>query len=196
MGDHREIADAEIICLIIGGDTDLYSEIVSRYQGKIYGCAYAIMQNTHDASDVTQEVFVRFYRNIEQFDIRRPLLPYLLAIAVNCTRNLFRDRKMKFVESEEESRDIMESISDNAPNPVEALSIAENKKRIRSMVHKLPVSMREICALFYLSEKSCSEVAVILDISESAVKTALHRARKKLLENHLGEWKNENAYGM
>ncbi|OGV39062.1 MAG: hypothetical protein A2X48_18050 [Lentisphaerae bacterium GWF2_49_21] len=196
MEEINTLADSEIICLVIKGDTELYSEIVRRYQSKIYGCAYAIMQNSHDASDVTQEVFVRFYRNIEQFDTRRPLSPYLLAIAVNCTRNLFRDRKMKFVENEEESKDIIEGISDSSPNPIEALSISEKSQRIRMMVHKLPVSIREICALFYLSEKSCSEVARILNISESSVKTGLHRARKKLLENYVKDWSRENAYGL
>lgn len=191
-----QASDSEIIQRVAGGDTEMFSEIISRYQSKIYGCAYAIMQNPHDAADVTQEVFVRFFRNIDQFDTRRPLSPYLLAIAVNCTRNIFRDRKMKFVESEDESRDIIENISDHAPNPVEAMSISEKNRRIRELVGKLPVSMREICALFYLSEKSCAEVAQILDISESSVKTGLHRARKKLLESYTRGWDGENAYGM
>ncbi|HCE45416.1 MAG TPA: hypothetical protein DET40_17900 [Lentisphaeria bacterium] len=196
MNEVNENSDSEIIGQVIRGDTDLYAEIIRRYQGRIYSCAYAITQNSHDASDVAQEVFVRFYKNIEQFDTRRPLSPYLMTIAINCTRNLFRDRKMKFVENEEESRDIMENISDSSPNPVEAMTISEKSHKIRQMVDNLPVSMREICALFYLSEKSCAEVAQILNISESSVKTGLHRARKKLLENYTRDWNRENAYGM
>jgi len=200
MNKINENSDSEIIVQVIHGDTELYAEIIRRYQGRIYSCAYAITQNSHDAADVAQEVFVRFYKNIEQFDTRRPLSPYLMTIAINCTRNLFRDRKMKFVESEEENKDIMENISDSSPNPVEAISIAEKSSKIREMVNNLPISMREICALFYLSEKSCSEVAQILNISESSVKTGLHRARKKLLENYNRDynrdWNRGNAYGM
>ncbi|MBN1864014.1 MAG: sigma-70 family RNA polymerase sigma factor, partial [Victivallales bacterium] len=53
---------------------------------------------------------------------------------------------------------------------------------VRTLVSRLPVKLREVCTLYYLSECSCAQIASILGMNENAVKVSLHRVRKKLLE--------------
>jgi len=74
--------------------------------------------------------------------------------------------------------------------PGKEMSRQEKHLAIREMVTQLPDSLREICSLFYLAQCSCKDISSILNISESNVKVGLHRARKKLLENGIGQWRS------
>ena len=179
--------DAAVIRKVVDGDTDAFRELVERYQDGVYSYAYSITRNTADARDITQEVFIRFFRNMEQFDARRPLSPYLLTITVNTARNLFRKNKRLVYSEDWASYDQMEVLSGEVPAPADAIMAEERNDRVRLMLDRLPLRMREVCSLFYLSGNSCAEVAAILQTNENAVKVALHRARKKLLEISISE---------
>jgi len=183
MANEAEQNDAAIIAEVLQDNPDAYCRIVLAYQQRIYACAYGITRNQADAGDVTQEVFIRFYRHLEQFDSRRPLAPYLYKIAVNCSRNVLRKRQSHAMTPIDE----MKSLVDEKPGPADKLAGAEKAQLVRSLIDELPVTLREVCSLFYLSECSCSEVAGVLEMSENAVKVALHRARKKLLQACLAE---------
>jgi RNA polymerase sigma-70 factor, ECF subfamily len=167
-----------LIAEITGGDTQKFRELVERYQQRIFNCAYGITRNKEDASDITQVVFVKFYRNISQFDPNRPLAPYLLKIAVNCSRNELRKRHVHTALDEVEY-----AVENFEPSPLERLASREKADFLHVLINELPVTLREVCSLFYLSECSCAEVAGILRMTENAVKVSLHRVRKKLLEN-------------
>lgn len=170
------VEEKALITQIIAGDADKFRLLVQRYQQRIFNCAYGITRNKDDAADITQEVFIKFYRNINQFDPDRPLVPYLLKIAVNCSRNELRKRHLHSSWETEEY-----AIEDFEPSPMEQLAGKEKAEFLRILINELPVKLREVCSLFYLSECSCAEVAGILKMNENAVKVSLYRIRKKLL---------------
>lgn len=182
MPDIPEQSDAEVIKAILSGDKEAFRGILSKYQSRVYSMAYAITQNAEDASEVAQDVFIRFYRNIEQFDSRRPLLPYLLKITVNRSRDILRMRMQSAKYFKATEMENLERISDLSPNPFENIANSERTEKIRELIGKLPLMLREIMTLFYLSERSCIEVAEILSISENSVKVGLYRARRKIIE--------------
>ena len=93
-----------------------------------------------------------------------------MRIAVNCSRNISGTRRGW--EPLEETSEIVKPADATAP---------ERHAAVRELVERLPQTLREVCALFYFAEHSCREVAEILQMNESAVKVALHLARKKLL---------------
>lgn len=161
---------------IIKGHTNKFRILVQNYQQRIFNCAYGITRNKEDAGDVTQDVFIKFFRNINQFDPNRPLAPYLLKIAVNCSRNELRKRHYHANIDEVEY-----AVEDFESSPLEQLAGREKAEFLHILINELPITLREVCSLFYLSECSCSEVAGILKMSENAVKVSLHRVRKKLL---------------
>jgi len=147
-----------------------------------------VTRNSADAADVTQETFIRFHRNAVQFDPGRPLKPYLVTIAMNCARNVLRSRRrMATVDSTAE--ETVTHIADVRPTPEHEMARGERHHAIRMLVDSLPQRLREVCSLFYLGERSCAEIAGVLEMSESAVKVALHRARKKLAESGIREWR-------
>jgi RNA polymerase sigma factor (sigma-70 family) len=181
--------DLTVLNLVLNGDKDSYRVIVEKYRNKVYSCAFSVCKNETDAADISQEVFIRFYNNIEQFDVRRPLLPYLLKISVNCGRNLIRKRTRLAENLDAESDIELDLLATHEKTPLSGMLHSEKLQRVREMVESLPVNLREVCSLFYLSECSCTEVAGILNISESSVKVSLFRARKKLFSSFSREWR-------
>lgn len=176
--DHNIVEEKSLIADIINGETDKFRILVQKYQQRIFNCAYGITRSKEDAGDVTQEVFIKLFRNIVQFDPNRPLAPYLLKIAVNCSRNELRKRH-----AHTNLDDIEYAVEDFESSPLEKLAGRERAEFLHVLINELPVTLREVCSLFYLSECSCAEVAGILKMSKNAVKVSLHRVRKKLLES-------------
>ena len=178
-----EPTDEAIVRRVLQGDTAAYRLIVDRYQDVMFACALAITTNAADAQDAAQEAFIRLYRALNQFDLSRPLKPYLLRIAVNCSRTIVATRRHW-----QPLEEMPEPVAERPDSAVEACS-AEQRAAVRTLINRLPQTLREVCSLFYLADHSCREVAEILQMNETAVKVALHRARKKLLELGLNEWR-------
>ena len=140
-----------------------------------------------DAADAAQESFIRLHRNLAQYDPRRPLKPYLLTIVANCSRTLL-SRRARWVEPATHDEPFAEVVDPAAP-PAESIARGERSLAIHAMIDALPQTLREVCALFYFGGCSCREVGDMLAMSETAVKVALHRARKRLLSQGIGDWK-------
>lgn len=175
-----EPTDAAVVQRVLQGDSPAYRIVVERYQDLVFACAMTITANAADAQDAAQESFLRLYRHLDQYDPRRPLKPYLLRIAVNCSRNIVAARR-RWQPLEELSAPMAELVDSGVSPAMDAVD-TERRAAVRALVNRLPQTLREVCSLFYLADHSCKEVADILQMSESAVKVALHRARKKLLE--------------
>ena len=182
-----EPTDELIVRQVLNGDTAAYRLLVERYQDVAFACALAITTNAADAQDAAQEAFIRLYRALRQFDLARPLKPYLLRIVVNCSRTIVVGRRRW--QAPETLPTLEATVPDSAPTPVAAALGDEQRAAVRTLVNQLPQTLREVCSLFYLAEHSCREVAEILQMNETAVKVALHRARKKLLELGLTDWR-------
>jgi RNA polymerase sigma-70 factor (ECF subfamily) len=185
----NDMSDAAVIARVLRGDDSAFGELVVRYQGMVFGCTRAITRNHADAADAAQEAFIRLYRHMEQFDPRRPLKPYLLRIATNCAHNAVARRPRTAPQLEDGADPALDSVPDAGPGPEQSMAIRERRVAVRSVVEALPGRLREVCALFYLADCACAEVAQILHMSETAVKVALHRAREKLKQGvALAEW--------
>jgi RNA polymerase sigma-70 factor (ECF subfamily) len=186
----RNRGDAELIRAARAGDHEAFRELVRRYQRPVFACAWSIVRHAADAADVCQETFIRFHRNLDQCDSRRPLKPYLLTMACNCARNFRRDRDRSRQEmAGEEAAAAVQRVADCRPGPARQAMIGEKRAAVQRLVARLPETLRDVCSLFYLSGRDCREVAGLLSMSEAAVKVALHRARKRLLESGAREWR-------
>ena len=175
--------DSKLIAGVLSGDEQSFRSLLTHYQSAVFACTMAITRHSDDASDAAQEAFIRFYKNIDQFDSSRPLKPYIMRIAANCSRNLIA-KKLRQERLLEEDL----TLSASAASPQLALIKGERNQAIRKLVDQLPGTLREVTSLFYLADCSCKEVAEILEMTESAVKVALHRSRKRLF-NDMQEWR-------
>src|SRR3989449_1237490 len=85
-------AAGQLIRQATGGDLEAFEELVRRLQRRVYGFAYQHLRDLDEAHDLTQEIFVKLYRNLARYDAARPFEPWFWKLAANTTINYRRRR--------------------------------------------------------------------------------------------------------
>src|SRR5712664_2666040 len=88
----RALAAGQLITQATGGDLDAFEELVRRLQRRVYGFAYQHLRDLDEAYDLTQEIFVKLFRNLARYDVERPFEPCFCTLAANTTINYRRKR--------------------------------------------------------------------------------------------------------
>jgi RNA polymerase sigma-70 factor (ECF subfamily) len=179
--------EAELVARLQSGDQTAYAQLVEEHASKIYRLALRMMGNEADAEDVLQETFLSAFKSIDRFESRSSLSTWLYRIASNAA--LMRLRR---VEPDQVSVDepIERDDGDAVPRqlfdfcclPEEVLLRDEARAEMDRAVEELPPSLRSVFVLRDIEGLSTEETANALDLSISAVKSRLMRARLKLRE--------------
>lgn len=176
--------DEELIEKILKGKTELYEEIIKRYQNKVYSTVYSYVRDSEEAKDLTQEIFIKIYNNLSNFKNMSRFSTYLYRVAVNCCIDWTRKKRLKTVSvmfyQEDSEIEIYEYITDLSCNPEQLLLKQENISIIRKEINNLPEIYRTIMIMFYFQDFSPQEIADILEILRKTVDTRLYRARNML----------------
>ncbi len=152
-----------------------FEDLVARYDRRIYNLALRLARNPDDAWDVTQETFVRAFKNWDRFEGRSSAYTWLCQIAINLCRNRARDREHW---SDEPVDD--EALESPGPTPEAALQKAHLSEKIRRAIDSLPGDYRVVSVLRDLQGLTYQEIAEAAGISVDMVKTRLARARAML----------------
>ena len=169
------------------GDRAEFARLVDKYHEMIYRLAIKMVNNPQDAEDILQETFIKAYRHLEKFDGRSSLSTWLYRIATNEALMFLRRQKPDMV-SVDETLDTGEGeveplkIVDWSSLPEDELMSAEAQVYLDKAVEKLSPSLRVVFVLRDIQSLSTRETADVLNISETAVKTRLSRARLQLRE--------------
>ncbi|MCK4897736.1 MAG: sigma-70 family RNA polymerase sigma factor [Anaerolineales bacterium] len=169
------------------GDRAEFARLVDKYHEMIYRLAIKMVNNPQDAEDILQETFIKAYRHLEKFDGRSSLSTWLYRIATNEALMFLRRQKPDMV-SVDETLDTGEGeveplkIVDWSSLPEDELMSAEAQVYLDKAVEKLSPSLRVVFVLRDIQSLSTRETAEVLNISETAVKTRLSRARLQLRE--------------
>lgn len=154
--------------------------MVETYSNRIYRLALRYTGDREEAEDLTQETFLRVYKNLSKFDRSKSAGPWIFKIATNLCRNYLRQRNRVFFE---EDSDALNLKTKNSP---EALFIEkEAGLEIAAALDELPLSYREIILLKTVAGLSYKQIGETLDLNLSLVKNRLYRGRimlKKILE--------------
>src|SRR5437899_1972578 len=180
--DPRAMSDAprsealpagQLVRQATGGDIDDFEELIRRLQRRVYGFAFQHLRDRHEAHDLTQEIFVRLYRNLGRYDLDRPFEPWFWKLAANTTINYRRKRVPLPAEPTEDAVDLSASLHAHDPTLVEALAQLDPSYRLPILLH-------------YYADLSLEQLSRTLNLSVPAVKSRLHRARAQL-RNSLAE---------
>ena len=169
------------------GDRAEFARLVDKYHEMIYRLAIKMVNNPQDAEDILQETFIKAYRHLEKFDGRSSLSTWLYRIATNEALMFLRRQKPDMI-SVDETLDTGEGeleplkIVDWSSLPEDELMSAEAQVYLDKAVEKLSPSLRVVFVLRDIQSLSTRETADVLNISETAVKTRLSRARLQLRE--------------
>jgi RNA polymerase sigma-70 factor (ECF subfamily) len=168
------VSDEQLIKSSKSGDKAAVSQLYERYVDRIYRyVAYRVPVD--DAEDLTAEVFVRMVEGLATFEYTgAPFESWLYRIAAARIADFHRLRARKPI------GDIDESMSDSSPQPEERLMDEQEQKRVREALLQLDPEDQQLLILRFVERKSHKEVAEIMEKNEAAIRTAQHRALKKL----------------
>jgi len=167
------------------GDTRAFSQLVRRYEGKIFRLAQHITQNREDAEDVLQETFLKAYEHLDQFQGNSKFYTWIVRIAVNQSLMKLRKRKSDKSVSMDETVDtgedtVAREIAAWDENPEQRYSREEINKILETAIDSLAAPYRAVFVLRDVEDLSTEETAEALDLSIPAVKSRLLRARLQL----------------
>ena len=179
--------ESVLVALAKGGDARAFSELVRRYERKIFRLAKHITQSQEDAEDVLQETFLKAYEHLDDFQGNSKFYTWVVRIAVNESLMKLRKRKTDRTVSLDDSIDtgeetIVREIAVWEGNPEERYSQEELREILEKAIDSLRPAFRTVFLLRDVEELSTEETAAALELSIPAVKSRLLRARLQLRE--------------
>ena len=160
------------------GDLAAFEELVRRNEKRVYAVALRSSGSPEDAADITQEVFLRAWRSIEDFRGDSGFSTWLFRITANLCVDFARHRQAQPQTQPLTGEDDAERpIPDTAPTPEEHLENSELGRELAAALDEISEEHRRIVLLRDVSGLSYTEIAEVLEISEGTVKSRLSRAR-------------------
>ncbi len=167
--------DHALLARYRNGDREAFAELVVRYQRPVYNAAFWILRKAEDASDVTQDVFLKVAEQLDDYDPDYKFFSWIYRIAVNESLNLLRRSRR-----EEALDDDVDLPASEREDPERKVGEAQLKRRIQEAMMRMSTNDRMVLSLRHFSECSYEEIGQILDIDEKTVKSRLFEARRRL----------------
>lgn len=166
------------------GDHAAFRQLVERHQNAVIGTVAKMLGNAAESEDIAQQVFLRIWRNAKRYRPDAKFTTYLFTITRNLvyneTRRRSRKKEVSSDEREENSNLTVEASPDRQPDA--ELLQAELQRKVDEAIASLPETQRMAVVLRRYEQLSYEEIAVVLKLSVSAVKSLLFRARTSLRE--------------
>lgn len=178
--------DLALVARVQAGEMAAFDALTRKYRERIYSIVYNITSNREDASDLTQDAFVKAFTSISRFKGKSSFFTWLYRIAVNCAlthikKNRFR-RFFSFDNIDEEMAptEIVENLSQKDPGGDRTSQLSELQEKLNEALQKLSPKHRTVVILFEIEGLSHQEIAEIMHTSEGTVRSRLHYAKAQL----------------
>ncbi|NLO05467.1 MAG: sigma-70 family RNA polymerase sigma factor [candidate division WS1 bacterium] len=189
MAKARELSQSDVEALVErskAGDRRAFGLLVDEYKDRIYNYVSRMLNDPHEAEDVTQEAFLRAYRSLPRFRGASSFHTWLYRIASNLAIDVVRKRKRSEptysldepLESEDGEYD--REIPDSNLSPESRTSTRETRLAVRRAIMDLPEKLRDVMILYELQGETYEDIAEILDVPLGTVKSRLFNARNRL----------------
>ena len=162
------------------GSDEAFTYIVETYQTPVYNLCYRMLGHAQAAEDAAQETFLRAYQHLHRYDIKRSFATWLLSIAAHYCIDRLRKRKLPVFSVDEDEESTFEIPDIQALHPETETVRGEQRGQVHQLVQTLEETDRAAIVMRYWYEFSEKEIAESLNLTVSAVKSRLHRARKQL----------------
>ncbi len=177
--------DRELIEAVRGGDPSAYRGLVERYQGRVYALLCGMVRDREEARDLTQEAFIRAYRQLDRFRGDAGFYTWLYRIAMNVAIDHLRRQRSRRQEAFEEgvaARDGDGAIdpAHSRADPSRAVERQQIGEAIFQALEKLSDEHRQVILLREVEGLSYREIAEVMEIPEGTVMSRLFYARRKL----------------
>lgn len=171
------------------GDPRAFEALVKRYRHRIFALALHMTGSPSDADDITQDAFVRAFRNVHRFEGRSEFFTWLYRIALNRALNQRRDEKRRRTTDLDDPRVVVAVAVDSGGDPARALELREAYVCLVRAFDRLSPLLKTTVALTTMQGLSYPEAAVVLETTEGTIAWRIHEARKQMREaiaSHFG----------
>ena len=185
--------DTQVVAALVRrcrhGDAAAWEELVGSYHRRIYNLCYRFTSSADDAEDLTQEVFIKIYRSLDQYETHKgAFLPWLTTLTRNLLVDHFRRSKqerltdsMDATQTDDEAGPTLaDRLADSGPAPDAGLQTQERQKMVQAALQKLSPELREAVILRDLQDMDYRDIAQVLKVPEGTVKSRINRGRTEL----------------
>jgi RNA polymerase sigma-70 factor (ECF subfamily) len=190
--------DEALMARVAHGRHDAFEVLLTRYEGAVTTFCYSFVRDFSLAEDLAQETFLRVFRSAKRYRPQAKFSTWLYKIAANLCINALKKGKLRQALSldapvgmDEDGAKILEKFAGDDPQPVNEVQNRELQGIIRAAIDRLPEEQRTTLIMVEYHHLSYKEIADILDVTVSAIKMRIKRARENLretlkgLEHHL-----------
>jgi RNA polymerase sigma-70 factor, ECF subfamily len=170
-------SDLQVVVALQQGDSNALSIVYDRYGTAVYRLALRMLTNSTEAEDLTQEVFLAFWRGVAKYDPQRgTLLVFLLTIT--------RSRALNRLQQQTSQHNLQQRFGNHLPTipsqpGMESVVLTELSERMGKALQQLPIAQKQVLEMAYYEGKSQSKIAEELDLPLGTIKT---RSRQGLLK--------------
>jgi RNA polymerase sigma factor (sigma-70 family) len=185
-------ADLTVVKQVQAGDVAAFDRLILKYRERVFGVVYNLTANREDASDLTQDTFIKAFQSINRFQGHCSYFTWLYKIAINTTlSHLRKNRARSFFSLEKITEDgtntqVIDQLTDKKGADRDAC-LQELKEKLNEALQKLSIPHRTVITLFEIDGLSHSEIAEVMGCSEGTVRSRLHYA-KQFLQGELGKY--------
>lgn len=191
------LADADDLALVSAlreGAEEAYETLLLRFQQPVYNLALRLLNDSTDAADIVQEVFLKVFRNVDHFRGQSSLKTWIFRIAINEAHNQrrwffrHRHREVGMDEEHDDGRCQAEVLADSGQSPFDYVFDREKQVLIEEALARISPTFRAAVVLRDITDLSYEEIAEVLQVSLGTVKSRILRGREALrqeLQNRL-----------
>jgi RNA polymerase sigma-70 factor, ECF subfamily len=176
--------DARTMAARVRADEETLAALVSEYAGTLYRVSFSVLRNAADAEDAVQEAFLRVLKHRDTLDEVRDRRVWLIRIVWNIV--LDRKRRAKTRPETDDVADLARVLPAEGLSAEDRAAAVQHHAHVLTCVEQLPAKEREVLMLSAFEELTSVEIATVLGITESSVRSRLFRARNLMagLLNH------------
>lgn len=178
-----EVSEKKIIEKVLGGDANAFEELVLKYEKTVYNLALRMVGDRDDASDMTQEAFIKAYGSLSSFRGDSKFSVWIYRITTNVCLDFLRSKSRKQQVSltvSDDDEDAQLDIPDPSSDPEQQLIKKISMQSVEEGLKTLPDKQRQILVMRELGGMSYAEIGAALSLEEGTVKSRIFRARKRL----------------
>ncbi len=185
-------ADYTVVKQVQAGDVAAFDRLIVKYRERVFGVVYNLTANREDASDLTQDAFIKAFQSINRFQGNCSFFTWLYRIAVNTSLSHLRKNRLRTFFSLEKIHEdgtnaqLLDQLTDKKGADRDTY-LQELKEKLNEALQKLSIPHRTVITLFEIDGLSHSEIAEIMGCSEGTVRSRLHYA-KQFLQGELGKY--------
>ncbi len=174
-----QLSDLELVQEVRNGKRQAFTELMRRYQQRVYWTARRIVGRHEDADDVAQETFIKAYLALGDFRGDSSFFTWLYRIALNLSLNAVRKQQMlKYLRQS----DIINRILPARAKPDQELEAKETESRLRQAIASLPEKQKSVFVMRYCDEMSYEDISKVLKTSVGGLKANYFHALRKIQE--------------